>query len=286
MSVFSKPENPKRDIAIISRMFIMATLPHSKIDGDSFERKNGNYTLRIEADPEVGIPYGALSRVILIWISTEAFRKKSREIYLGKSLASFMRRISLRNIGGKRGTGLRVKEQIIRLLCCHFEVIFRDFRSSFDNSTSFDVCQSAELWWSDSHGGQSRHDFKLVLSEEFYNQLVSSPVPIDMDAIRHLRGSPLQLDLYVWLTYRYSFLKNDVFIPWIALMRQFGCNYSHNSQGLRNFKKKFKNAIFKVWQVYPEANVTMKDDGLLLCASDPHVKKKIDNAVDNVTYSH
>ena len=46
----------------------------------------------------------------------------------------------------------------------------------------------------------------VVLSAEFYDELVAHAVPIDLRALKALKSSPLALDIYSWLTYRMSYL--------------------------------------------------------------------------------
>ncbi|HLB43183.1 MAG TPA: hypothetical protein VJN02_10155 [Gammaproteobacteria bacterium] len=61
-------------LAFMARAMVMATLPHSKPDGFSFQRKNGHYTLTMMANPEFGLPYGSLPRLLLAWVTREAKR--------------------------------------------------------------------------------------------------------------------------------------------------------------------------------------------------------------------
>ena len=42
----------------------------------------------------------------------------------------------------------------------------------------------------------------VVLSDEFYKEVSSHPLPNDLEAVKVLAGSPAVLDLYMWLTYR------------------------------------------------------------------------------------
>ena len=42
----------------------------------------------------------------------------------------------------------------------------------------------------------------MRLSESFFNEIVSHPVPLDLTTLKALKRSPLGLDLYLWLVYR------------------------------------------------------------------------------------
>ena len=45
-------------------------------------------------------------------------------------------------------------------------------------------------------------DSKIELSEKFFNEIISHPVPIDMNTLAALKRCSLGLDLYLWLVYR------------------------------------------------------------------------------------
>jgi hypothetical protein len=263
-------------LAFMARALVMATLPHSKPDDLYFQRKNGRYTLTMTANPQYGLPYGALVRLLLAWLVTEAVSKKSPEIYLGKSLSAFLKKLSLRNVGGVRGSSVRVRDQLMRLLTCGISCDFRDNKNGVVENEQFQIGRSFKLLWNPIKGSAEnlKSTSKIVLATDFYEELISKPIPINFNSLRLLRNSPLQIDIYIWLTYRFSFLKNDVFIPWKLLEQQFGADYANNSQGLRNFKKKFLQALKKVWMIYPAANVCPTQEGLMLYKSDTHVKKK------------
>ena len=65
-------------LGFMARAMVQATLPHRKVDSTYFERKNGAFTLTMQALPKVGLPYGALPRLLLAWTTTEAVKTKSR----------------------------------------------------------------------------------------------------------------------------------------------------------------------------------------------------------------
>jgi hypothetical protein len=42
----------------------------------------------------------------------------------------------------------------------------------------------------------------IILSHEFFNEVMSHPIPTDMEAAKALSRSPAVLDLFMWLAYR------------------------------------------------------------------------------------
>ena len=67
----------------------------------------------VTAVGKTGLPFGNLSRLLLAWVSTEAVRTQSRELFLGASLSEFMRKLGLAPVGGgSRGERTRVHKQM------------------------------------------------------------------------------------------------------------------------------------------------------------------------------
>jgi hypothetical protein len=103
----------------------------------------------------------------------------------------------------------------------------------------------------------------------FYEEIVHHPVPIDLRALKALSRSPLALDIYTWLTYRMSYLRREVTIPWAGLQAQFGSDYRRT----RDFKAAFVEHLKRVLVVYREANVCESEQGLILKPSPTHVAR-------------
>jgi len=92
-----------------------------------------------------------------------------------------------------------------------------------------------------------------------------------MRAMKALKKSPLALDVYFWLTYRLSYLRQARVIPWAALQMQFGSSYAADAHGLRDFKRAFLRELKKVSVLYPKAKVGEGDGGLKLMPSATHI---------------
>jgi hypothetical protein len=85
----------------------------------------------------------------------------------------------------------------------------------------------------------------------------------------------MALDIYCWLTYRFSYLQRDALIPWELLQMQFGADYGQNARGLSNFKRMFLLRLKDVTAIYDTAKVYDIEKGLLLKPSPPHVPKRL-----------
>ena len=260
------------ELGFMARAMVMASLPHSKVEGTEFERTNGDYTLSIVAPSRVGLPYGTIPRLLLCWLTTEAVRTKGRELVLGDSLSGFMRQLDLVPTGGRWGSITRLRNQTERLFASSVTAIYRDRqRTRIENRA---VIDSADLWWHPKEPKQgSLWQSTVTLSEPFFREIVDRPVPIDMRALRGLKKSPMALDVYVWLTYRMSYLVKPTEITWKSLQAQFGAGYPTTPQGIRNFRQKFMAAMKRVEIVYSGGRATPTDGGIKLLPGRPHVRK-------------
>ena len=81
----ARGSNRGRALGYMARALVQATIPHSRTEGTTFVRTNGDYRLSIIST--TGLPYGSIPRLLLAWFATEAVRTKSREIVLGGSLS-------------------------------------------------------------------------------------------------------------------------------------------------------------------------------------------------------
>ena len=254
-------------LGFMARAMVQATLPHRKVTGNEFSRTNGNYTLTILAPSAIGLPYGMIPRLLLAWLTTEAVKTQNREIELGDSLSGFMRELGMIPTGGRWGSVTRLKEQTKRLFGSTISAIYED-KQGFA-VVNQPLADQAVFWW-DGHPNQTGFwKSSVTLSERFFREVIDRPIPIDMRAIKALKKSPMALDIYTWLTYRVSYLKSPVNIPWQVLAQQFGSDYAR----LRDFKAAFLSEMKKVNTVYAGAKVDFSDTGLVVMPSLTHIPK-------------
>jgi len=232
-------------LGYMGRALVQATMPHRKVGGNEFVRTNGAFTLTMLAPSNVGLPYGSIPRLLMAWITTEAVRTKQQELILGNSLSKFMKQLDLVPTGGRWGSITRLKEQMKRLFTASISCIYND--QSRASGINMQVTEEYTLWWEPKQPEQSTlWESVIILNKRFFDEIITSPIPLDMDALKALKRSPMALDIYCWLTYRMSYLKKNIEIPWPALQTQFGSNYAQNTQGTRNFKRHFLQELTKV----------------------------------------
>ena len=69
----------------------------------------------------------------------------------------------------------------------------------------FNFLREAQIWYNRSPEEESRLDEienVIVLSDEFYTEIMGYPVPTDLEVVKVLTASPGLLDLFMWLSYR------------------------------------------------------------------------------------
>jgi hypothetical protein len=260
-------------LGFMARSLIQATMPHSKPKELIFHRENGNFTLTMFGNPKVGLPYGALPRLLMAWITTEALRTQKRRILLGSNLSDFMRELDIVPTGGRWGSITRLKDQIRRLFSCNISCTY-DKEDEKGNEmaagANLNIADNYALWWNPKDPNQTvLFESEVELSEKFFNEIINRPVPLDIRALKVLSRSPMALDIYSWLTYRMSYLKKPTTISWEALQLQFGAEYKERKTFKYNFIKQLKAVMLE----YSEAKVSNEASGLLLQPSHTHIHK-------------
>lgn len=256
-------------LAWMANVLARVSIPYRAPKSNSFTRRNGALELNVSAPtPGIGLPYGSIPRMILVWVATTAIRNKTRHLHLGNTMAAFMTELGYGSSGGKKGTIHRFKDQIDRTFHAAFSMNYVE--PGHGSTTNMYIADKTDYWWDAKSPDQiGLWRSEIVLSESFYNHLIDAPVPVDLRALTALRSSPLALDIYAWLTYRMFALPRRTTIPWEYLVAQFGLEMGRT----RDFKPKFIRALKKVLLVYPYARVEPESDGLILLPSPPSVKR-------------
>lgn len=267
-------------LGFMARALVQATMPHKNPGDDvaAWGRENGFFSMVMqpgyimqERNPKsIGLPYGSIPRLLLAWLTTEAVKKKERELILGDTLSQFMEQLGLVPTGGRWGSITRLKEQMKRLFSATISCVYDDQESRNDR-VGYNIAKEHHLWWDPKRPEQAAlWQSTVTLSQDFFNEIIDRPVPIDMRALKALKSSPMALDIYSWLTYRMSYLESQRPIPWQALLIQFGSDY----QRVRDFKRKFLLQLKKVMVIYDGLNISYDTHNLILKPSKTHIAKR------------
>ncbi len=220
------------------------------------------------------VPWGVPPRALNLWMCTEIRRTQSPVLEVDQQLATFMKRLGYRNTGGATGARESFKDQLKRWLNASITIVDESRGNRGDTAITIRVSKGWSLNWLDEAGDRPAAGSKIVVSSDFYEEVMRAPVPIDIDAFKALRGSATRLDLFTWLSYTMFSLTHPVFITYEKLRQHFGTTDADDRHARYNFKRLILKHLAKVRIVYPEANIEEAADGLWLRPSEPHVPIK------------
>ena len=262
------------DLGFMARLLALCSLPRSN-PGNRLQyiRENGPYALVMVAGAKNKLPFGNLPRLLLAWVCTEAVRTQSRVLVLGRSLSEFMRKLDIHTqSGGRGGVRTRLRNQMKRLFGCSVSLIYED-KHREATATAL-IADFTDFWWNPRRPDQpSLWDSKIQLSEPFFLEIISRPVPIDMNTLKALKRSTLGLDLYLWLAYRTFSLRAPLRLSWQQLYRQFGADPSRatDHRTVQNFRYKVLRELKKIKLAWPELNYITARGVLILHPSTPSI---------------
>ena len=259
------------DRGFLARTMALCSLPRSNPgDRHQYTRANGPYKLIMSTTGLYKLPFGNLPRLILAWLCTEVVRTRSREIVLGKSLSDFMRSLDIYSSSGGKYT--RLRNQMKRLFGCSVSMIYEDKHG--DQFVSSLIAERGEFWWNERKPDEPMlWDSKIYLGEAFFNEIISHPVPLDMNTLTALKRSSLGLDLYLWLVYRTFALRAPQRLTWRQVYRQFGVDPARASDRVtvRNFQRKVLRELKKIKLAWPDLNYATAPGLLILHPSTPTI---------------
>lgn len=273
-------------IVYIHSIMAQIHMPRRRIDplspqADRFERRSGAVSFLIQPGElwngtefeKQELPYGPMPRFIMNYINTFALQHKTQEIGMGDSARDFMLSVGLSNSGGKRGVYTTFKQQTkalaaARITMGHGKTTFKgELISQFD------------AWMQEDPKGPVLWPGRIILTDNYYETLIRSAVPLDGRVTMALKSSALALDIYSWLAHRLHRISSGevVDIPWAKLKEQFGSEYANDAQGRKDFKDAFEKQLKAVLGGYRQAKVSKcskkkgESYGLRLLSSPPPV---------------
>ena len=255
----------------MARMMALCSLPRTNPGNQhQYTRVNGPYKLIMSTTGEYKLPFGHLPRLLMAWISTEAVRTQSRVLVLGDSLSEFMRALDIYSSDGKAYT--RLRNQMDRLFNANVRLIYEDEHGKQFVSSA--IADRGEFWWDPKRPNERvLWDSKIRLGEDFFNEIINRPVPLDMNTLTALKRSPLGLDLYMWAVYRTFSLKRLLRLTWPTLYRQLGVDPSRASDNVtvQRFRKDCLRELKKIKLAWPELNYRTAKGVLILLPSKPSI---------------
>jgi Plasmid encoded RepA protein len=247
-------------------------------DARLWHRVQGNAHLEIQAGrglhPEkrefvdVGLPFGPKPRLVLYYLNAEALRSRSPLIEVQDSLTAFVKRIGLDPKGRNMGI---VKDQLTRLSAADFRMGYIEGNEA--TTVKATIIKGFRLWFPKDERQRVLWPSTVQFSQEYFEDLMCHAVPLNEAAVANLSHSAMALDLYTWLAQRLHrvSLTGTQFVPWTALLEQFGQGYGR----IRKFREVFRATLRMVHAVYPDAKFEIDGRGMTLFNSRPPIPYRL-----------
>jgi len=258
-----KREEGNQNLGFSSRPFVLCGLPIKKPAATEllYERRNGSFVLQITGHPSFGLPWGQ-DRLILIYLATLAVQQQSQTIRF-RSASEMLDTFSLHK-GGRE----------YRRLVSAFERIFGATiffgtdsmvpKAKVVQRTRLSFFQEAQIWYSrDPNQCPLDDQFQnvIVLSDEFFHEILQHPIPTDLEAVKALSDSAAVLDVFMWLSYRCFIAKGEESIP---LFGPFGLAAQIGSVQYarpRRFRENLESWLHTVRVLWPKCPANISADG-------------------------
>jgi hypothetical protein len=217
------------------------------------------FFLEIIGHPDYGVPFGQ-DRLIPLWIATQAVRQQTRTVEF-ESASQILHEWGLAQNGA------------------HYRRLADGFRRIFASTIFFgsnEATPRAEVWdcgrlhffermrlWfrSDSTPPQPGQRSLVILSDAYWEEIRTHPVPVDAEVVRALANNPGCLDLYTWLSWRCYQARTEELIPLFGafgLANQLGVQ---DYERERKFRERVRRWLELVKLYWPECPATVSANG-------------------------
>lgn len=256
-------EQSSQALGFSSRPFVLCGLPVKKPSKNQLlhERRNGQFVLQVTGHPDYGLPFGQ-DRIVPIFLATLAVRQQSQTIRF-KSATEMLDTFGMQQ-GGSQYRRLVAAFSRVFGATIFFGSDTQLEKARVVHKARFNFMQEAQIWYArDPNQRFLPGEFEnvVVLSEEFYREVTSHPIPTDLEAVKVLSSSPAVLDLFMWLSYRCFTTKTRETIPLFGtfgLARQIGTvEYSRP----RRFRQMMEQWLTMIRAVWPECPAVISKDG-------------------------
>lgn len=261
--VRSNREQGAQNLCFNSRPFVLCGLPVRALPAGQllYERRNGDFLLQITGHPDFGVPFGQ-DRIVPIFLATLAVQQKSPVIKF-RSASEMLETFGMHK-GGKEYRRLVGAFERIFGATIFFGTDLLRGRAKVIQRSRFNFLREAQLWYNrDINQPVLSEAFEnvVVLSDDFYSEIVDHPIPTDLDAVRVLSASPASLDLFMWLSYRCFSAKREDAIPIFGpfgLAAQLG-NAAYARP--RKFRETLERCLHVIRGLWPECPARVSPDG-------------------------
>jgi hypothetical protein len=261
--VRTKRKSGDQELGYSSRPFVLCGLPVKRPAKGVLlhERRNGRFFLQVTGHPRYGLPWGQ-DRLVPIFLATLATRQKSPRVTF-PSAADMLETFGLQQGGSQYRRLIAAFERIFGATI-FFGTDTQLDRAVVVHQARFHFMREATIWCSrDSRQGllPCVGENVVILTDEFFREVLAHPIPIDLESARALSCSPAVLDLFTWLSYRCFISKREERVPLFGefgLSNQLGCGQYNRT---RRFRERMEQWLVLVRAMWPECPARISRDG-------------------------
>jgi hypothetical protein len=254
--VREKRETANQTFGFASRPFVLCGLPVKRPRPGTLlhERRNGRFLLQVAGHPSHGLPWGQ-DRLVPLYLATLAVRQR-RETITFNSGAEMLETFGMQQ-GGSQYRRLIQAFQRVFGATIFFGTDSKLKAAPVFHQVRFNFMSEARIWY-----GRNFDQPKLpgdcqnmiVLTPEFYREVTSHPIPVDLQAAKALSCAPAALDLFTWLSYRCFIAKGEERIPLFGefgLVSQLGSGEYRRPRKFRECVENWLNLVKTLWPACP-----------------------------------
>jgi hypothetical protein len=263
-------EVPEDEIWYQFSSFCTHMLPQTKTDRTEVITKYPNHTMSIECVK--GVPYGGIARMIILYVNSMAVKYRSKEIEIGSSIKSFVENLGY-SVNYRKGSindevmqqlekiyhSTFVLSKVVKTMSSNNEVLIEE------NKLRFHLFDGQVTWNIIQNSLSGNNGAKVIISNEYFKEILAHPVPLSFEALKSLKKSPFALDLYAFISYRAN--SNRMIA---AKLNSLQCQFGDDGPTWR-FKEKLQRALIYLHKEWPQCNVILKKDVLLIPKMAPHI---------------
>ncbi|GLJ00279.1 plasmid encoded RepA protein [Sphingobium sp. BS19] len=237
---------------LVHALPFVTTLPHRAVDAPWIERTAFDGTIcqwqQRAANPETKLPAGPRARVLYIHLISEALRGEDRIRSDLVSMYKWSHSLTKCSSGGRTYADLRQ-------LLAHVAAV--DLRLITPPGCSRGGVEHVLEWPLEVRPGDPVWD---RVRGEFRNRFGALTIPLRRSAVLALSRNGLALDFYVWLASTLPAIHAPALVPWEHTWAWFGSSYRR----LGHWKSSARLPLAMALAAYPQARLTLGDDGILL----------------------
>lgn len=265
------PEEHNNDICYQFSTLCTHMIPHVKTDKTEIITEYPQNKMTVSCP--IGLPYGGIARMIILYVNTIAVKYRTRHVQLGRSIKNFVESLGYSTSYIEGGTNELVIMQLEKLFYTSYfneysvKTKTADGQIIEQQNARFHLFDAKESWVNIIDQLSTNTSASVYLSSAYYEAIIKHPVPLSYPAIIKMKKSPLALDLYSFITYRAN-SNRAVAAKYSELKKQFG----YDAPDWR-FKVKLQLAYKYIEKEWPECQVIFNKNAIIIPRMNTHINQ-------------